>query len=55
MLRENVVKYIKGLNESERNKLIVMLKRGISCCVGLAKDLNVDPDDYNAELRRILL
>lgn len=53
MVRENVIKFIKGLSEIERKKLKVMLNNGITCCVGYAKDLNIDPEEFNAELRRI--
>lgn len=54
MVRENVIKFIKGLNQKERKKLKVMLDNGITCCVGISKDLNIDPEEFNAELRRIL-
>ena len=54
MLRENVIKFIKGLSESERKKLKVMLDNGITCCVGISNDLNIDPEEFNSELRRIL-
>lgn len=54
MVRENVIKYIKSLNTNELKKLKTMLDNGIVCCVGLAKDLNIDPEEFNAELRRIL-
>lgn len=53
MVRENVIRYLKSLNENERKRLKVMIDNGITCCVGYARDLNIDPDDFNAELRRI--
>lgn len=53
MLREKAIEYIKGLNERERGKLKTMLENGITCCVGYAKDLNLDVNEFNAELRRI--
>lgn len=52
-VRENVIKYLKTMSEPERKRLKTMVKNGVTCCVGYAKDLNIDPDDFNAELRRI--
>lgn len=52
-VKDSVIKFIKNLNDSERGKLETMVKHGITCCVGYAKDLNIDTEDFNAELRRI--
>ena len=52
-VKEQVIKYIKSLDESDRDKLKTMIRNGVVCCVGYARDLNIDIDDFNAELRRI--
>lgn len=51
--KESVISYLKSISEQDRNRLKVMVKSGITCCIGYAKDLGIDVDDFNAELRRI--
>lgn len=53
MITKKAIQYIKSLTQLERNRLKNMLSNGILCCAGIAKDLNIDVNDFNAELRRI--
>jgi hypothetical protein len=53
MVKNEAIKYIKSLNQLERVRLKNMLDKNILCCFGIAKDLNIDVNDFNAELRRI--
>ena len=55
MIKEQAIKYIKSLSQLERARLKNMLSNGIVCCSGIAKDLKLDINDFNAELRRIFL
>lgn len=54
-MRDEAIKFIKGLSNKEKNKLRIMLEHNIICCFGISKDLNFDVEEFNAELRRILL
>ncbi|MBR5304940.1 MAG: hypothetical protein IKU37_08970 [Candidatus Gastranaerophilales bacterium] len=53
MVKEKAIKYVKSLSQLERTRLKNMLDKNILCCFGIAKDLNIDINDFNAELRRI--
>lgn len=53
MITEQAIKYIKSLSQLERVRLKNMLANGVVCCSDIAKDLKLDIDDFNAELRRI--
>ena len=54
-IRQSVINYVKTLNDYDKQKLSEMLKHNITCCVGIAKDLKIDVDSFNAELRRIFI
>lgn len=53
MVKQEAIKYVKSLNKLERTRLKNMLDKNILCCSGIAKDLKLDINDFNAELRRI--
>ena len=53
--KQSVINYVKSLNDFDRKKLSEMLKHNVICCAGIAKDLKIDVDSFNAELRRIFI
>lgn len=54
-MRNEAIKFLKTLSAQQINKLRIMLEHNIICCSGISKDLNYDVEEFNAELRRILL
>lgn len=54
-MRNEAIKFLKSLSLQQIGKLRIMLEHNIVCCAGISKDLNYDVEQFNAELRRILL
>lgn len=52
--RYHVIEFIKTLDAPQKEKLKVMLSRGISCCEGIAKANHISPEEFQAELKHIL-